>query len=78
MLNAVAFHLAWGAIFGFIIHYLLRIRVYRIKQHYKDIVDIDPNIRLVTICDADGRMMYSRHHQGVKNLLTPEESKRIT
>ena len=76
VLNAVVFHLVWGAIFGFIISCLLRIRVYRIKQHYKDIVDIDPNIRLVTICDADGRMMYSRHHQGVKNLLTPEESKR--
>jgi predicted transcriptional regulator len=53
---------------------LLRIRVVRIKQHYKDIVDIDPNIRLVTICDADGRV--SRHRQGVKNLLTPEESKK--
>lgn len=53
---------------------MLRIRVVRIKQHYKDIVDIDPNIRLVTICDADGRV--SRHRQGVKNLLTPEESKK--
>jgi hypothetical protein len=53
---------------------LLRIRVVRIKQHYKDIVDIDPNIRLDTICDADGRE--SRHRQGVKNLLTPEESKK--
>jgi hypothetical protein len=53
---------------------LLWIRVVRIKQHYKDIVDIDPNIRLVTICDADGRV--SRHRQGVKNLLTPEESKK--
>ena len=59
VLNAIAFHLAWGAIFGFIISCLLRIRVYRIKQHYKDIVDIDPNIRLVTICDAGGRMMSS-------------------
>lgn len=53
---------------------MLWIRVVRIKQHYKDIVDIDPNIRLVTICDADGRV--SRHRQGVKNLLTPEESKK--
>jgi hypothetical protein len=55
---------------------LLRIRVFRIKQHYKDIVDTDPKIRLVTICDAGGRMMHSRHRQGVKNLLTPEESKK--
>ena len=64
------------AIFGFILSCLLRIRLFRIKEHYKDIINIDPNIRLVTICDVDGRMMYSRHRQGVKNLLTPEESKK--
>jgi hypothetical protein len=74
-LSAIAFHLVWGAIFGFIISSLLRIRLYKIKQHYKDIVNIDPNIRLVTICDAEGKMMYSRHRQGVKNLLSSEESK---
>jgi hypothetical protein len=74
-ISAIAFHLVWGAIFGFIISSLLRIRLFKIKQHYKDIVNINPNIRLVTICDAEGKMMYSRHHQGVKNLLSPEESK---
>ena len=74
-ISAIAFHLIWGAIFGFIISSLLRIRLYRIKQHYKDIVNIDPNMRLVTICDAEGKMMYSRHRQGVNNLLSPEESK---
>jgi hypothetical protein len=74
-ISAIAFHLVWGAIFGFIISSLLRIRLYKIKQHYKDIVNIDPNIRLVTICDAEGKMMYSRHRQGVKNLLSLEESK---
>jgi hypothetical protein len=74
-ISAIAFHLVWGAIFGFIISSLLRIRLYKIKQHYKDIVNIDPNIRLVTICDAEGKMMYSRHRQGVKNLLSTEESK---
>jgi hypothetical protein len=75
-LIAIAFHLIWGAIFGFIISSLLRIRLFRIKQHYNDIVNIDPNIRLVTICDSDGKMMYSRHRQGVENLLTPEETKK--
>jgi hypothetical protein len=40
VLNAVMFHLVWGAIFGFIISCLLRIRLFRIKQHYKDIVNI--------------------------------------
>jgi hypothetical protein len=74
-ISAIAFHLVWGAIFGFIISSLLRIRLYKIKQHYKDIVNIDPNIRLVTICDVEGKMMYSRHRQGVKNLLSSEESK---
>jgi hypothetical protein len=74
-LSAIAFHLVWGAIFGFIISSLLRIRLFKIKQHYEDIVNIDPNIRLVTICDAEGKMMYSRHRQGVKNLLSSEESK---
>ena len=36
----------------------------------------DPKIRLVTICDPDGKIMHSGHHQGVTNLLTPEESKK--
>ena len=43
---------------------------------YEDVLRTDPRIRLVTICDLDGRVMYSEHRQGVKNLLTPEESKK--
>ena len=73
---AILFHMIWGAIFGFIIDSLLRIRVFKIKQHYLDIISIDPTIRLVTICDANGRIMYSRHREGVKNLLTEQESKK--
>jgi hypothetical protein len=34
VLNAAGFHLVWGAIFGFIISCLLRIRPFRIKQHW--------------------------------------------
>jgi hypothetical protein len=45
------------------------------KKLYEDIIDIDPKIRLVTVCDSNGRVMYSEHSQGVKNLLTTEESK---
>jgi hypothetical protein len=75
-LFAIAFHLIWGAIFGFIISSLLRIRLFRIKEHYKDIVNIDPKIRQVAICNSEGKMMYTRHDQGVENLLTPEESKK--
>jgi hypothetical protein len=36
---------------------------------------MDPKIRLVTICDNDGKIIYSDHREGVKNLLSPEESK---
>jgi hypothetical protein len=40
-----------------------------------DIMNIDPKIRLVTICDINGKVMSSDHRQGVKNLLSTEESK---
>jgi hypothetical protein len=40
-----------------------------------DIMNIDPKIRLVTICDINGKVMFSDHRQGVKNLLSTEESK---
>jgi hypothetical protein len=46
------------------------------KRIYNDIVNMDPKIRLVTICDNDGNIMCSVHREGVKNLLTPEESKK--
>ena len=75
-LIAIAFHMIWGAVFGFILSSLLRIRVYKIKQHYGDIINIDPMIRLVTICDNDGKVLFSRHRPGVQNLLNSEESKK--
>ena len=46
------------------------------KQIYEKIMDTDPNVRLVTICDPNGKIMYSSHREGVKNLLTQDESKR--
>ena len=39
------------------------------------IMSFDPKVRVVTICDLNGEMMYSGHREGVKNLLTPKESK---
>jgi hypothetical protein len=36
----------------------------------------DPKIRLVTICDQNGKIMHSDHREGVRNLLSPEESKK--
>ena len=58
-LAAIGFHLIWGAVFGFIVKPLLRIRLFGIKQHYDNIVNIDPNIRLITICDSEGKTMSS-------------------
>ena len=46
------------------------------KKIYEDIMNSDPKIRLVTICDLDGKIIHSGHRQGVTNLLTPEESKK--
>src|ERR687889_278430 len=45
------------------------------QKLYVDIMNIDSKIRLVTICDINGKVMYSDHRQRVKNLLSPEESK---
>jgi hypothetical protein len=46
------------------------------KKLYEEMINFDPKIRLITICDVNGKIMYSDHRQGVKNLLTPEESKK--
>ena len=37
---------------------------------------LDPQIRLVTICDMNGQILLSHHRPGVVNLLTPEESRK--
>lgn len=37
---------------------------------------LDPQIRLVTICDMDGNILLSHHRRGTVNLLTPEESRK--
>lgn len=43
---------------------------------HREIMDLDPKIRLTTICDMNGKIMFSDHKPGVLNLLDPEESKR--
>lgn len=45
------------------------------KQFYEEMMKFDPTIRLITICDLNGKIMHSDHRQGVQNLLSPEESK---
>ena len=39
-------------------------------------MNIDPKIRLVTICDANGNIIFYRHREGVQNLLSKDESKK--
>ena len=46
------------------------------KKLYEEMINFDPKIRLITICNLDGKIMFSDHRQGVQNLLTPEESKK--
>jgi hypothetical protein len=46
------------------------------QKVYQDIMGLDRNIRMVTICDTDGKIVYSDHRPGVTNLLTSDESKR--
>src|SRR3989442_2110406 len=46
------------------------------QRSHQDIMNLDQQIRLVTICDINGKIIFSDHRSGVKNLLTPEESKR--
>ena len=46
------------------------------KHIYEQIMNMDPGIRLITICDINGKIMYSDYREGTENLLTPEESKK--
>jgi hypothetical protein len=46
------------------------------QKLYQDIMSLDTNIRMVTICDTDGKIMYSDHRPGVTNMLTPDESRK--
>lgn len=46
------------------------------QQIHSNIMNLEPNIRLVTICDSSGKIMFSDHKPGVSNLLSPEESKK--
>jgi len=46
------------------------------KRIYEHIMNTDPKIRLVTICDSNGKIMHSEHREGVQNLLSPQESKK--
>ena len=46
--------------------YIGRMKKMDYKQIYEKIMGIDRNIGLITICDRDGKIMYSGHREGVK------------
>ena len=46
------------------------------KSLYESIMEIDPKIRFATIFDINGKVIQSGHREGVKNLLSHEESKK--
>ena len=42
----------------------------------KEILDLDPKVRYAGVCDHTGETKYRSQREGVKNLLSPEETKR--
>ena len=42
----------------------------------KQIINLDPKVRFAGICDDTGEIKYGGQREGVKNLLSPEETKR--
>jgi hypothetical protein len=45
------------------------------KSVYEKVMAIDPKIRFATISNMNGKVVYSGHRRGVKNLLTPQQSR---
>lgn len=46
------------------------------KHIYQQIMSLDQHIRLITICDINGKITYSDYREGIENLLSSEESKK--
>jgi hypothetical protein len=42
----------------------------------KQILNLDPKVRFAGICDDSGEIKYGGQREGVKNLLSPEETKK--
>jgi hypothetical protein len=42
----------------------------------KEILDLNPKIRFAGVCDDTGETKYGGQREGVKNLLSPEETKK--
>ncbi len=46
------------------------------REIYSKLLNLEPKTRMVTVCDHEGKILFSEHREGVTNLLTPDESKR--
>ena len=46
------------------------------EQLCKDILNLDAKVRYAGVCDDTGEVKYGGQREGVKNLLSPEETKR--
>ena len=46
------------------------------KSLFDKVMEIDPKIRFATIFDTSGKVLFSANREGVKNLLSPEESQK--
>ena len=44
------------------------------KKLYDDIINANPKIRLITICDINGKMMYSDHREGIEIYLRQKKA----
>ncbi len=42
----------------------------------EEILRIDPKVRFAGVCDETGEIKHGGHREGIRSLLTPEESKR--
>jgi hypothetical protein len=45
-------------------------------QLCKDILGLDTKVRFAGVCDETGEIRYGGQREGIKNLLTPEETKK--
>lgn len=45
------------------------------QRLYNRVMKVDQKIRFATICNMNGKIMYSGHRKGVKNLLNRKESR---
>ena len=46
-----------------------------VQQAAERLLELSPSVRVVTICDNNGKPVYSAHSRKVKNLLSRQESK---